>query len=184
LQGSFIDTHAAQLAATTVYITWFLVPVTTAFGVLLFRPRDYWRFIAFLLLVYYAVMPFFALYPLEAPWAHDPGIRRYVAEMFPEAAAADPNPYAAMPSLHVGLTAAAAFWYGLRTWPGRIVLGYSALIGLVVVYGGDHYLADVLGGYAIAGVSYFVARRLRLPVFARANTSAPVPIVREVQRAA
>jgi membrane-associated phospholipid phosphatase len=149
-----------------VYITWFLAPITAGLGVLLFRPHDYWRFIAFLLIVYYAVMPFFALYPLEAPWAHDASIHRYVAEMFPEAAAKDPNPYAAMPSLHVALPAAAALWYGLRSWMGRLALAYSALIGLVVVYGGDHYVADVLAGYAIAAVVFVAARRLHLPVFA------------------
>jgi membrane-associated phospholipid phosphatase len=166
-QGSLLDVHFAHLAATTVYITWFLVPITTAIGVLMFRPRDYWRFIAFLLLLYYAVMPFFVLYPLEAPWAQDPTIHRFVAEMFPEAAAQDPNPYAAMPSLHVALPAAAALWYGLRTFWGRLVLAYSALIGLVVVYGGDHYAADVAAGYAIAFATYASARRLKLPVFAR-----------------
>jgi hypothetical protein len=188
LQGSFIDAHFTQLAATTVYITWFLVPITTALGVLMFRPRDYWRFIAFLLLLYYAVMPFFALYPLEAPWAQDASIRRFVAETFPEAAAQDPNPYAAMPSLHVALPAAAALWYGLRTFWGRLVLAYSALIGLVVVYGGDHYVADVLAGYAIALVTYVVARRLRLPVFSLPRPQ-PAPSTRarreeDVRRAA
>jgi hypothetical protein len=166
LQGSPLDTHAMQLASTTVYITWFLAPITAGIGVLLFRPHDYWRFIAFLLIAYYAVMPFFALYPLEAPWAHDASIRRFVAETFPDAAARDPNPYAAMPSLHVALPAAAALWYGLRSWMGRLVLSYSALIGLVVVYGGDHYLADVLAGYAVAAATFLGARALRLPVFA------------------
>jgi hypothetical protein len=166
LQGSPLDIHAVQLASTTVYITWFLAPITAGIGVLLFRPHDYWRFIAFLLIVYYAVMPFFALYPIEAPWAQDPDVRRFVAETFPEAAAKDPNPYAAMPSLHVALPAAAAFWYGLRSWMGRLVFGYSALIGVVVVFGGDHYVADVIAGYAVAAAAFVVARRLRLPVFA------------------
>jgi hypothetical protein len=166
LQGSVLDVHPVQLAAITVYITWFLMPITAGLGVLLFRPQDYWRFIAFLLIVYYAVMPFFMLYPLEAPWAHDVDIRRYLAEMFPEAAARDPNPYAAMPSLHVALPAAAAFWYGLRSWFGRIALVYSAVLGLVVVYGGDHYLADVIAGYAVAGAALLFARWSRLPVFA------------------
>ena len=173
LQGSFVDVHLAQVAAIAVYITWFMVPVTTAIGVLLFRPRDYWRFIAFLLLLYYAVMPFFMLYPLEAPWAQDATIHRFVAERFPDAAAQDPNPYAAMPSLHVALPAAAALWYGLNTFWGKLVLGYAALIGLVVVYGGDHYLADVIAGFAIAAIVYAVARALRLPLFAREPIPSP-----------
>jgi membrane-associated phospholipid phosphatase len=71
-----------------------------------------------------------------------------------------------MPSLHVALPAAAAFWYGLRSWFGRIALVYSAVLGLVVVYGGDHYLADVIAGYAVAGAALLFARWSRLPVFA------------------
>jgi hypothetical protein len=179
LQGSFIDVYLVQVAAITVYITWFMVPITTAVGVLMFRPRDYWRFIAFLLLLYYAVMPFFILYPLEAPWAQDGAIHRFVAERFPEAAAQDPNPYAAMPSLHVALPAAAAFWYGLNTFWGKLVLAYAALIGLVVVYGGDHYVADVLAGFALAAATYAAARALRLPLFAREPISPPEASVPE-----
>jgi hypothetical protein len=173
LQGSFVDVHWAQVGAIAVYITWFTAPFTTALGVLLFRPRDYWRFIAFLLLLYYAVMPFFMLYPLEAPWAQDATIHRFIAERFPEAAAKDPNPYAAMPSLHVAMPAAAALWYGLRTFWGKAVLAYSALIGLVVVYGGDHYAADVIAGYAVALAVYAAARRLHLPIFATDSARLP-----------
>lgn len=165
LQGSFIDVRFSQLGATTVYITWSLVPLTTGIGVLMFRPKDYWRFISFLVLMYVAVMPLFALYPLEAPWAHDPEVRRFLTETFPGVAGKDPNPYAAMPSLHVALIAAAALWYGLGSAMGRIVFAYSALMSLVVVYGGDHYVADVFGGYAVALAVYGVARRLRLPLF-------------------
>jgi membrane-associated phospholipid phosphatase len=93
-----------------------------------------------------------------------------------------------MPSLHVALPAAAALWYGLRTFWGRLVLAYSALIGLVVVYGGDHYVADVVAGYAIALVTYLVARRLQLPVFSlpRPHTAPSTSAEREedVRRAA
>ena len=173
LQGSFIDVYPTQVAAIAVYVTWFMVPITCAVGVLLFRPGDYWRFIAFLLFLYYAVMPFFMLYPLEAPWAQDATIHRFVAERFPDAAARDPNPYAAMPSLHVALPAAAALWYGLNTFWGKLVLGYAALIGLVVVYSGDHYLADVIAGFAIAAAVYATARALRLPLFAREPVPSP-----------
>jgi hypothetical protein len=166
LQGSLVDVEWTQAAGAAIYFTWFFVPITTALGVLMFRPQDYWRFIAFLLLLYYAVMPFFILYPLEAPWAQDAGIHRFIGERFAEAAAQDPNPYAAMPSLHIALPAAAALWYGLGSLWGRVVLAYSALIGVVVIFSGEHYAADVAAGYAVAAATYVAARRLRLPVFA------------------
>ncbi len=177
LQGSFLDVLYVQLGATAIYITWSLVPITTGIGVLMFRPKDYWRFISFLVLMYCASMPLFALYPLEAPWAHDPEVRRFLTETFPGISGKDPNPYAAMPSLHVGLIAASALWYGLGSVMGRIVFAYSVLMSFVVVYGGDHYVADVLGGYAVALALYGAARLLRLPLFVWGSTelrSAPV----------
>jgi hypothetical protein len=167
LQGSLVDTEFTRLAGAAIYLTYFFVPITTALGVLMFRPHDYWRFIAFVLIVNYAVMPFYMLYPIEAPWAQDASINRFIAERFPEAAAQDPNPFAPMPSLHVALPAAVALWYGLRSFWGRIVLAYSALIGLVVVFSGEHYVADIAAGYAVAFAVWCAARKLRLPVFAR-----------------
>lgn len=176
LQG-FLDVRILELGATTVYITWSLVPLTTGIGVLMFRPKDYWRFISFLVLMYCATMPLFALYPLEAPWAHDPEVRRFLTETFPGISGKDPNPYAAMPSLHVGLIAAAALWYGLDSVMGRIVFAYAALMSLVVIYGGDHYVADVLAGYAVALAVYGAARRLRLPIFVWGSPKRhPVPV--------
>jgi hypothetical protein len=166
LQGSLIDLDFTRSAGAAIYFTWFFVPITTAIAVLLFRPQDYRRFIAFLLVVYYAVLPFYILYPLEPPWAHDASVTRYIGEIFPQAMAADPNPYAAMPSLHVALPAAAGLWHGLRSFWGRCVLTYSAVIGVVVVLSGEHYLADVFAGYAFATAVYLAARHLRLPVFA------------------
>jgi hypothetical protein len=172
LQGSFIDVDFTRSAGAAIYFTWFFVPITTALAVLLFRPHDYRRFIAYLLFVYYAVLPFYLMYPLEPPWAHDAAVTRYIGEIFPEAMAADPNPYAAMPSLHVALPAAAALWYGPRNPWGWCVLAYSAVISLVVVLCGEHYLADVVAGYAFATVVYVAARTLGLPLFARGDATA------------
>jgi hypothetical protein len=174
LQGSLIDADFTRMAGAAIYFTWFFVPITTAIAVLLFRPSDYWRFVGFLLLVYYAILPFYMLYPLEAPWAHDPGVTRYIGEIFPEATSKDPNQYAAMPSLHVALPAAAALWYGLRTFWGGAVLSYSLLIAFVVIFGGEHYVADVVGGYVLAFFIYTGARRLGLPLFARDESAGEV----------
>ena len=175
LQGSLVDTEFTQVAGAAIYLSYFFIPITAALGVLMFRPHDYWRFIAFVLVVNYAVMPLFMLYPIEAPWAQDTNIHRFIADSFPEAVAKDPNPHAPMPSLHVALPAAIALWYGLRSFWGRVVLAYSALIGLVVVFTGEHYIADVAAGYIVAAAIYAAARWLRLPIFARAAESREEP---------
>lgn len=164
LQHLFLDVHFLQQAAFYVYFSWFFMPVSAGLPLILTRPKLYWRLIAFLLLTYYAGMAFFILYPLEPPWLHAPEIQRVIALVVPETVGKDPNPYAAMPSLHVALPAAAALWYGWRHPYGKLFWGYSALIGLTVVYTGDHYLADIAGGYLLAWAAYALARRSPIPL--------------------
>lgn len=173
LQNAFLWSHALQVGATEVYMSWFLVPMTAAIPVLLYRPHQYTRFIAYLLVTYYAVMPLFFLYPLEPPWMHDPGIIRVVTTIIPQAAGKDPNPYAAMPSLHVALPLSAALWYGWRYWFGKLLFGYAALIALVVVFSGDHYVADVAASGVLSVSIYLAVRHLRLPLLP--DRWAPLP---------
>jgi membrane-associated phospholipid phosphatase len=62
-----------------------------------------------------------------------------------------------MPSVHLGVTAliACAFWSTPLRWP---TLLYVPAMGFAVVYGGEHYLIDVLAGVAIAIAAWYWAR--------------------------
>ncbi len=148
LQDLLLGSHAIQMAATEIYMSWFLIPITAAIPVLLYRPEHYPRFILYLLVTYFAVMPIFFLYPLQPPWMQDGGIVRVVTNILPQAAGRDSNPFAAMPSLHVALPLSAALWYGWRYPYGKIMFGYAALIAFVIVFTGDHYVTDILGRHA------------------------------------
>ncbi len=85
------------------------------------------------------------------------------------------NPVAALPSLH----AAWPFLLLLFFWPtakrGRwVLLGYNLFMWFVIVYGAEHYVADILLGVVYAtvvfvGFSRYWARR-------DARVAAPVPI--------
>ena len=45
------------------------------------------------------------------------------------------------------------FWNDGRWW--RIVLGaYTLAMGFTLVYGGEHYVVDILVGWLYAGVAY------------------------------
>jgi membrane-associated phospholipid phosphatase len=123
-----------------------------------------WRFCWYLLALHYVVQPLFYLYPLEPPWMHHPDIPRVQDLVFERTSGRDANPYAAMPSLHASMPFAAALWYGLRSAWGRVLLAYTALICLTVVYTGDHYVADLAAGLALAGAYFTGVRLLRLPV--------------------
>jgi membrane-associated phospholipid phosphatase len=75
-----------------------------------------------------------------------------------------PNPVAAMPSLHMGVTFA-VFLFARRAnrWLGRIMLAYVLLMGFSLVYMGEHYVTDVLVGALIATVVYRLVVRVAGP---------------------
>ena len=65
----------------------------------------------------------------------------------------DPNPVAAMPSLHTAITVVMA----LALWRVRPALGiagglYSLAMGFSLIYLGEHYLVDVLAGAVLAAI--------------------------------
>ena len=76
-----------------------------------------------------------------------------------------------MPSLHVALPAAAAFWYGWGRPAGKALFAYSALIAVTVMYTGDHYLADIAAGYGLAACVFLAVRRLRWPLLRDAGVT-------------
>jgi membrane-associated phospholipid phosphatase len=72
------------------------------------------------------------------------------------------NPLAAMPSLHFATSLMAAHLLA-ETDPvaGAVGFGYAALLGLALVYLGEHYAADLLAGAALTeGVRAAAARLL------------------------
>jgi hypothetical protein len=172
LQGLFVDWSVLHHAAVYVYASWFALPLLATLPLVGKRNRDAWRLIALIMVVYYAGMPFFALYPLSPPWMGDDVVRVFYL-VHPEVAGKDPNPYAAMPSLHVALPAMVALWYGWRSGFGKAMAAYTALIGLTVVYSGDHYVADILGGLALTGVVFLAVRSLKLPLLAHQTPIEP-----------
>jgi hypothetical protein len=77
------------------------------------------------------------------------------------------NTVAAMPSLH----AAYPFMLLLFFWPAgrrvRAALGaYTLAMAFALVYGGEHFVADILAGWALAGMTFMavaIGRRARIP---------------------
>jgi membrane-associated phospholipid phosphatase len=82
------------------------------------------------------------------------------------------NPFAAMPSLHVGMApvVAWALWRLTTRWPLRVLgLAYPLLVATSIVVTGNHYLLDIAGGLAVVLPAAAIARLLTGP--------APVPRV-------
>ncbi|MGH2511882.1 MAG: phosphatase PAP2 family protein, partial [Candidatus Limnocylindrales bacterium] len=68
----------------------------------------------------------------------------------------NPNDVAAFPSLHAAYPTL-AFLFARRAFGriGWLMLGYAACVWFAVIYLGDHYLVDVLGGIGYALVAYW-----------------------------
>ncbi len=74
---------------------------------------------------------------------------------------AEPNPTAAMPSIHMALTflvlLLAREFAPRWTWP---LVAYNILMAFSLVYLGEHYVTDVMAGVIVAAIAAMVARRI------------------------
>jgi PAP2 superfamily len=126
--------------------------------------------------------PVFALYPVAPPRLAGIGIRDTVSHQAGVALTGHStmfyNPYAAVPSLHVGL----AFAIGIavsaslsRRWAKGLALCWGPLVMLAVVATGNHFVFDGAAGLLVTAIAYALnthAPRLRVR---RRRASAPRP---------
>lgn len=150
--------------ANTLYLYAHL-PVLIAVAVWLFvaRPQVYpWFRTAFLLTALFGLL-IYVLYPV-APPRFLPGFTDTLAQAGSglDGSAAGPfyNPYAAMPSLHVGwslLAAVALVACGRAGWLRAAGVALPVVMTFVVMMTGNHYLLDALAGAAVTLVSLALA---------------------------
>ena len=171
--------HWYDYAAWGVYMSYFLATYVVA-GLLWFVARDrFRRYVATVTLL--AAMGFatFALFPAAPPWlasregalewttrAIGPitGEVPFVAVSFEglyERGAEYANPVAAVPSLHAAYTLliALALW---RLYPQvrPLLAVYPLAMAFALVYTAEHYVVDVLLGWAYALVAVWAVHRL------------------------
>ena len=167
--GPFHGQRWWEAAMSITYATHFVVPhAVTAF--LWLRDRSRWRaWLAQFTAVTCAGLAGFILLPTMPPWlaslhGHIDGVQGVatrgwrlfnlgIVETFIDKGHAEVNLVAAFPSLHAAYPAliAAFFWPHLGR-PGRMALvAYPLAMALTLVISGDHYLIDVIGGWAVVG---------------------------------
>lgn len=71
------------------------------------------------------------------------------------------NLVAAIPSLHAGLTAgvAAFLWYRVNRKWRPLLVAYPLIMAFTLVYTAEHYVVDILLGWALAATVIFVFNR-------------------------
>lgn len=157
---------APDYIVTAIYGSWFLPHIVMAWLLVHhqeFVPRAAGRLAA----AYHLTTPFYWLVPTAPPWwaSENAGqmdgeverVRRHVLRALqgkPRQQREEPeggNPWGSMPSDHVASAAITAMGlaevspvYGALGW------SYVALASFAVVYLGEHYVVDVLGGLAVA----------------------------------
>jgi PAP2 superfamily len=148
---------------------WFAVPHASVGYVLLRRPERFPPAAARMYAVFDLGAMFYWAMPTAPPWyaarhgRFDPaGVRRMMIE-YGEQFWGDRwpdlydvlggNPLAAMPSLHFATSLMGAHLLGeVGPVAGAVGWAYALMLGMALVYLGEHYAADLLGGAALAEV--------------------------------
>ena len=154
-----------------VYLTHFFMVWVVA-GVLWKVAHDrFGQYVSLIVVVTLMAFATYWLYPAQPPWLSAnwgaippvdrivPGVWdhfgvRVVADVF-DTGSGLVNMVAAMPSLHAAYPATLLlfFWNDGKWW--RLVLGaYTLAMGFTLVYGGEHYVVDILVGWLYAGIAF------------------------------
>jgi membrane-associated phospholipid phosphatase len=171
--------HALDRVLVWTHWSWFMVPHGTVAYLLLRHPERFPRAAAMTYAVFNVGASFYWVLPTAPPWyaagaAERTGegateVRRMMVE-YGEHFWRDGwgslysvfggNPLAAMPSLHFATSVMAALLLAeAGPVPGALGWGYTATLGFALVYLGEHYLVDLLGGAALTAAVRRLAPR-------------------------
>jgi membrane-associated phospholipid phosphatase len=184
LQDAFYtpgSTGILDLLTTSVHTSYYVMPHLVAVGLWWYGSRTGKRlafrtYLAGSIAVMALGLLLYGLLPTSPPWIEATVDDQMLVHRITRASNAgetrdpdqvytfftDPNPIAAMPSLHTAITVvmAAALW---RVRPALGIAGgvYALAMGFSLIYLGEHYLIDVLAGAALAiSVTVVVGRWL------------------------
>ncbi|MCK9519728.1 MAG: phosphatase PAP2 family protein [Dehalococcoidia bacterium] len=178
LQGRYFTPEQVgwlDLLMVGVHWSFFIAPHLAAVLVFLFAPRLFPRFVVLMVGTMWLGLLLFFLLPTAPPWfaaqaGYLPEVYRVMdvvggevsGESYKEfyASLGEPNSVAAMPSIHMAITFALFLWardhHPRWQWP---LLGYSIIMGIALVYLGEHYVADEVVGVGLALLAHTLVRR-------------------------
>jgi membrane-associated phospholipid phosphatase len=171
-------------AAAAVHASYFFGFVVVGLGVWLWRRERFAAYTRVLACTFALGLAGYVLLPTEPPWlgareGYAPPARRVIVQTAQETrlttelvaagqawqgdpdALGDPNPAAAMPSVHTAVTASLALYLAsLHPALGLAGLVYLLTMGGALVYLGEHYVLDVVAGVLCAVLATGIAGRL------------------------
>ena len=186
LQAHLGSLRWLAIACTVVYFCHFVIPIAVGMVLWLVDRVQFLRFTVALLGMSFAAFVVFLLVPVAPPWMADrhhllPGVHSLIA--LPSAVSPyynwlDPDAAAAFPSLHAAypLLAALALWPVSRR-AAALAFTWCGAVWFSVVYLGQHYVTDVLGGIAFALGTWLIMTQILVPMVPalRHQPAAPAP---------
>ncbi len=173
LQAHLGSLRWLAIACTVVYFCHFVIPIAVGMVLWLVDRVMFLRFTITLLAMSFAAFLVFLLLPVAPPWLAGqhhllPGVHSLIA--LPSAVSPfynwlNPDVAAAFPSLHAAypLLAALALWPVSRR-AAAIGFTWSAAVWFSVVYLGQHYVTDVIGGIVFAVVAWLIMTEILVPL--------------------
>ncbi|TMD04936.1 MAG: phosphatase PAP2 family protein [Chloroflexi bacterium] len=158
-----------DIAATMFYFLHFAFPLGLGYLFWIIDRGSFLRFSRALIAMAFAAFFFYLLLPVAPPWIAVPGVVKIIDHTLPSFTDLPgvpvpatlyhwltPNLYAAMPSLHaafpfLGALFALRLW-GKAAWPTVV---YAMCVWLSLVYLGEHYVVDIIGGVVFALGAFF-----------------------------
>ncbi len=176
-----------DVVGSCVYYSHFIVPPATMAALWLARRSEWVRYLRRFATVMFGACVMFVLLPTAPPWMAANGSERSGVDGGLLAPLRRPtgngwrhigldgfdeawdtgrdwaNEVAAMPSLHsaYALFVVVFFWPRVRSWWWRAaMLTYPATMAVALMYFGEHYFVDALGGWALVGASFWAWNRI------------------------
>jgi PAP2 superfamily len=180
-----LDWSVASFVLSNVYLAAQMVVLP---GVLIWiyrrSPKLYRRLRDTVIGTWLIAIPIYAIYPVAPPRLAGIGLKDSVSHQAVVALTGHStlfyNPYAAVPSLHVGL----AFAIGIAVaaslharWAKALALLWGPLITVAVIATGNHFVVDAGAGVLVTAVAHALTRALPRLSLERPRTNRPAPLL-------
>jgi membrane-associated phospholipid phosphatase len=181
-QGPASSPDVLATISIVFYFLHFPLPLAIGFVLWIHQRRVYYDFVAALIVLSMAAFVTYLLLPVAPPWwaaqnGYVTGVLHLSQTGFDGLAgffgfhpdqyfysysvySISPNEVAAFPSLHAAYPFL-AFLFARRAFGrvGWLMLAYTACVWFAIVYLGEHWVVDIIGGVAYAYAAYFAITR-------------------------